>query len=40
MHEICHLQHHNRSPRFYRLLTRCQTDWHSHKDTLDQFKLH
>lgn len=35
LHELCHLDEHNHSPRFYALLDRHMTDWRRAKDELD-----
>lgn len=35
LHELCHLQEHNHSPRFYRLLTEQMPEWKSVKAKLD-----
>lgn len=35
IHELCHLQEHNHSPRFYRLLTEQVPEWKSVKAKLD-----
>lgn len=35
LHELCHLQIHNHSPEFYKLLCRHMTDWESAKAHLD-----
>lgn len=35
LHELCHLQEHNHSPRFYRLLDKYMPEWRSVKGKLD-----
>jgi predicted metal-dependent hydrolase len=35
LHELCHLKHHNHSPKFYRMLDQQMPGWHCVKDRLD-----
>lgn len=35
LHELCHLKHHNHSPRFYRTLDQQMPGWHGIKERLD-----
>jgi predicted metal-dependent hydrolase len=39
VHELCHLQIHNHSPAFYRLLNRCMPDWERRKSRLEGFVM-
>jgi len=35
LHELCHLKHHNHSPKFYRTLDQQMPGWHHIKERLD-----
>jgi predicted metal-dependent hydrolase len=39
VHELCHLQVHNHSPAYYRLLSRCMPDWERRKARLEAFEI-
>jgi predicted metal-dependent hydrolase len=39
MHELCHLVHHDHSPQFFRLLTRCMPDWKKRREILSRVVL-
>ncbi len=39
VHELCHLQEHNHSPAYYRLLDRALPDWVERREALNQVKV-
>lgn len=39
-HELCYLNEHNHSPRFYRLLSALVPDWEKRKIELDELAEH
>ena len=37
LHELCHLRHHDHSPRFYALMERYMPDWRVRRSELDRY---
>jgi predicted metal-dependent hydrolase len=39
MHELCHLQVMNHSPKFWQLLAKCMPDWEKRQQTLAKLEI-